>query len=180
MKTLLIAVAFLALSALPAAAAQGPYAGASLGFFIPHDSDASASADVEYDLGGGLNLKGGFKFDDFRVEGEFGYKAADVDRRAADITILSYMINGYYDVNVNSPLKPFLGVGIGLINGDVDGFGDDTVFGYQFTAGASYPLDKNWNLDFYYRLQGSSDFEQAGNDLSYTSSNFNAGFRYNF
>lgn len=196
-KELLIAVALLALSALPASA-QGPYVGGSLGLFIPHESDISVpglgSADVEYDLGFGFTLNGGYNFDDFRLEGEFGYKASDVDKISGpggsvsvsdvELTVLSFMVNGYYDVKMNSPFKPYFGVGIGLINGELDGggsTGDDTVFGYQITAGVSYPINKNLNLDFYYRFQGAaSDFEDAGDELSYTSSNLNAGVRYNF
>jgi len=195
---LLIAMAFFALSVLPAAAAQGPYAGASVGFFVPHDSDLSVSGggsgDVEYDLGLGFNVKAGYNFDGYRVEGEIGYKAADVDRissggisasvNGADITILSYMVNGYYDFKVNSPFKPFIGAGIGIIDGEVGDGGsttDDVVLGYQLTAGVSYMLNRNLNLDLYYRFQGAAiDFEDAGDKISYTSSNFNAGLRYNF
>jgi opacity protein-like surface antigen len=185
---LLVAAAFLALSVLPAAAAQGPYVGASVGLFMPHDADLSVpglgTGDVEYDLGVGFTIKAGYKVDDFRIEGEFGYQTADVDNASGvDLTVLSYMVNGYYDFKVNSPLKPFVGVGVGLLNGemDVQGFKpDDTVFGYQFTAGVAYPLDKNLNFDVYYRFQGSADFELDGADLSYTSSNINAGLRYNF
>jgi opacity protein-like surface antigen len=131
---LLIAGALLALSVLPAAAAQGPYVGASVGLFIPHESDLSnpgvGTANVEYDLGFGLDIKGGYNFDGYRLEGEFGYKVADVDKISAfglsanvnnaDITVFSYMVNGYYDFKVHSPFKPFIGAGIGIIHGDLD------------------------------------------------------------
>jgi outer membrane immunogenic protein len=194
---LLIALAFLALSVLPAAAAQGPYVGGSVGLFIPHESDlkiaGGGSANVEYDIGFGLDIKAGYNFDGYRLEGEFGYKVADVDKVSAsgitanlnnsDITILSYMVNGYYDFKVRSPLKPFIGAGIGIINGKLNDSGsktDDTVFGYQITAGVSYPVNRNLNFELYYRFQGSSDIEDAGDKLSYTSSNLNAGLRYNF
>jgi outer membrane immunogenic protein len=194
---LLIAVAFIALSVLPAAA-QGPYVGASGGLFIPHESDITitglGSANVEYDVGGGFNINAGYDFNGFRLDAEFGYKAADIDKisgpggsvsvSGADITVLSYMVNGFYDFKINSPVKPYLGVGIGILNGELDDNGissDDTVFGYQVTAGIAYPMNKNLSFDLFYRLQGApKDFDVDGTKLSYTSSNINLGLRYNF
>ena len=149
---------------------------------------------TEYKTGYGFNIDAGYNFDGFRLEGEFGYKAADVDKFTAlgasasisgvDMTVLSYMVNGYYDVKVNAPVQPFFGVGIGVINGELDIVGnkfDDTVFGYQFTAGVTGAVNKNLNLDLYYRFQGAaSDFEKEGGKLAYTSSNIFAGVRFNF
>lgn len=195
-KSLLV-LAFLALSAVPAVA-QGPYVGASAGLFIPHESDISSadlgSGDLEYEVGFGFDLKAGINLYDFRLEGEFGYKSADVDEgtdafgsfdvSGVDITLFSFMFNGYYDFRTNTRLKPYVGAGIGLLNLELDDNGfksDDTAFGYQFTAGVALPVDRYLSLDFYYRFQGSaSDFETADDDISYTSSNINAGLRYNF
>ena len=197
MKKLLVAVLLLAVSAVPAVGA-GPYVGASAGLFIPHESDLSISGvgevDVEYDMGGGFDVKAGYDFDGFRVEAEVGYKGADVDEISgpggsvnvdgADITVMSYMLNGYLDMKTNGSVQPFLGVGIGFLNGEIDDNGfttDDTVFGYQLTAGLALPINKNLSLDLYYRFQGAaSDFEDAGDELSYTSSNIYGGFRYAF
>lgn len=193
----LFVLAFLALSAVPAAA-QGPYVGVSAGVFMPHESDVStpgfSDGELEYDMGFGFDVKAGVNLYDFRLEGEFGYKSADVDEftdasgsfniRDVDVTVLSFMANGYYDFRTNTRLKPYVGAGIGFLNFEVDDSGsrsDDTTFGYQFTAGVSVPIDRFLSLDFYYRFQGSgSDFEADEDEISYTSSNFNAGLRYNF
>ena len=96
---------------------------------------------------------------------------------------MSLMANGYYDIKTGGPVQPFIGAGLGLINGEFDnGFeDDDTVLGYQLTAGVTTAINQNINLDFYYRYQGAvSDFEVDGVDVSYGSSNFFAGMRYNF
>lgn len=192
MKQALIAVVLFALSVVPAAAA-GPYFGASVGGFVPHEADLSAfgeEVDVEYDTGMGFDVKGGYDFDGFRLEGEFGYKNADVDKVEdfevddADLTIMSFMFNAFADMKTGTPLTPFVGAGIGFLNGEVeedDLSTDDTVFGYQLTAGLAYAVTPNLNLELYYRFQGAgSDFEDDEAELSYTSSNINVGVRWAF
>lgn len=198
MKKAIVAASLLCLaSALPAAAAQGPYVGLGGGLAIIHDSDVetfvpgfgTARGDIEYDLGGGFNISAGYKFDQMRLEAEFGYNKADVDSVSAfgftesisgDIEIMSYMVNGFYDMKVAAPVTPFFGLGLGAINGD-DGDDDDTAFGYQLTAGITSPINEFLNLDVYYRYQGTfSDFEVEGVDISYDASLIFAGLRYNF
>ena len=201
MKKALLAAAFLCLaSALPTAAAQGPYVGLAGGLAIFHDSDidvrvpgfGTVSGEVEYDIGYGFNVSAGYKFDQMRLEAEFGYNKADVDKistagvtesATGDVTIMSYMINAYYDMKLAAPITPFFGVGLGMINGDLEDE-EDTVFGYQLTAGVTSPINEFLNLDVYYRYQGASDFEAdaAGMpvDFSYDSSLVFAGLRYTF
>jgi opacity protein-like surface antigen len=189
MKKAIVAASLLCLaSALPAAAAQGPYVGLGGGLAIIHDSDVDGrftSGDVEYDLGGGFNVSAGYKFDQMRLEAEFGYNTADVDRVSGpgfggDLEVMSYMVNGIYDMTVAAPVTPFFGVGLGAINGDSGG-DDDTQFGYQLTAGVTSPINEFLNLDVYYRYQGTaSDFEVEGLEVSYDASLIFAGLRYNF
>lgn len=192
----LVVVLLLAVSATSALAA-GPYVGAAGGVSMVHDSDISEpglSGTVEYDTGFGFNVSAGYNFDPVRVEFEFGYKNADVDKieafgfgvpvDGADLTVMSYMVNGFYDIKTNSAVTPYIGAGIGMINGELDDNGytsDDTVFGYQLIVGAAYNVNKNFALDLSYRFQGAADdFSMNGSDVSYMSSSIMAGMRYSF
>jgi len=185
MKKAIVAASLLCLaSALPAAAAQGPYVGLGGGLAIIHDSDTNFGGDVEYDLGGGFNVSGGMVFDQMRLEAEFGYNAADIEDSGADLTTMSYMVNGFYDMKVAAPVTPYFGLGLGFINGELDDGiidDDDTSFAYQLTAGVTSPINQYLNLDVYYRYQGTtSDLEVFGDEISYDASLIFAGLRYNF
>lgn len=180
------------------AIASGPYVSAGGGVSILHESDLSisglGSVDVSYDTGMGFVVGAGYDFDGVRLEGEFGYRNADVDKisgaggsvsvSGVDMTIMSYMANGYFDIKSGSLVTPYVGGGVGMIKGEMDFDGDkldDTVFGYQLTAGLSFAANQNVTFDLYYRLQGAgSDFEKDGGELSYLSSNIFAGMRLKF
>lgn len=183
-----------------AMAASGPYVSASGGLSVFHDNDAeiagvASNASVSYKTGYGFNAAAGYRMNDFRLEAEFGYKKADLKNIThplitgtfinSDQTVMSYMLNGYYDINLDVPsFTPFVGAGLGLLNGEVNLNGikrDDNVLGFQFTAGGSYNINKNVSLDLYYRYQGASyAFDLDGLKLSYGSSNINGGIRYHF
>lgn len=99
------------------------------------------------------------------------------------------MIDGYYDIKTGTVLTPYVGGGLGLLHGEADlvGLGlqganiDKTVLGYQVAVGAGFEVDKNITLNIGYKFQGAgSDFSKNGISLAYLSSNFFAGFRYNF
>jgi len=200
MKIRALLVGVLLVASTTSALAAGPYIGAAGGVSIFHDSDvkdtaSNETATAEFDTGIGFNVSAGYNFDPVRVEFEFGYKEADVDKftvpgfgsvsgASSDAQVLSYMANAYYDIKTNSPFTPYIGVGLGLLNGefkDPDFKEDDTVFGYQFAVGAAYNFNKNVAFDVSYRFQGAaSDFEVGASEISYMSSNIMAGLRYNF
>lgn len=196
-KTLLMGL-LLAASATSALAA-GPYLGVAGGVTIAHDADVMdkrllAKVPVEYDAGFGFNVTVGYDFQPARLEFEFGYKQNDLNKAYvagvgrkvsnADITVMSYMVNALYDFKANSPLTPYAGVGIGLINGDSKTQGvkrDDTVFGYQIIIGANYNMNKNTALDLsYHFLSAPSDFSSDISNIEYSSSNIMVGMRYTF
>lgn len=196
--TWLLAGLLVAASATSAMAA-GPYVGTSVGPSFFHDSDVSdpfaGNANVSYDTGFVFNFAGGYRFDSgVRLEGEYGYKKADISNLSlggityttsdSDLSVMSFMVNAFYDINLNSPFTPFVGAGIGALRGNVSTSGqdfDDTVFGYQLSAGISYAATKNVNFDLSYRFEGAaSDFNMDGSDLSYHSSNILVGVRYTF
>jgi len=194
MKKAVLAALFLCLaSALPAAAAQGPYLGVAGGLAVVHDSDIDEvpgpdDSDAEFDVGFGFNVAAGMRFDPVRVEAEFGLNNADMDGSegrglAGDVTTMSFMLNGYYDLKIAAPVTPFFGAGLGIINAELEvngREGDDTNFGYQLTAGVTSNINPHLDLDIYYRYQGAPDFEDNGIEMSYDSSLIFAGLRYSF
>ena len=194
MKIRALLVGIILVLSATAALAAGPYVGGAVGLSYLHDSDVSTGDTASYDLGYGLLLNAGYKFDavPVRAEFEFGYKKASVkdaegyNADGVDVSAMSFMVNGYYDIKTNSAFTPYVGGGIGAIRGELSGApgnldGDDTQFGYQLMLGCAYNFNKNLAIDLSYRFQGSTDFNIGGNEkISYRSSNFMLGMRYTF
>jgi outer membrane immunogenic protein len=191
MRKMVLAALLLAGTASSAVAA-GPYIGGSTGLSIFHEADLDNGYNdtLGYDPGPAVNVSGGYNFGGLRLEGEYGYKHADVydvsgyRANGMDTAIHSAMANVLYDFIPNRVATPVLGVGFGALFGE---FGDhngsyhDTKPGYQVTVGAAFNLGKRVNLDIAYRLQGAfEDFEVAASKVSYMSSNLLVGARYNF
>lgn len=196
MKIRSLLVGLLLVASATSALAAGPYIGAAGGVSIMHDSDVSATGfdgTVLYDTGYGFNVSAGYDLEPVRVEFEFGYKNADIDTvrvdgqgvsvSDSDISVMSYMANAYFDIKTQSAFTPYIGAGLGVVNGEIDIEGDkddDTVFGYQIIAGVAYNMNKNMAIELSYRFQSSSDLSITDADVSYMSSNIMAGLRYNF
>lgn len=196
MKIRSLLVGLLLVASATSALAAGPYIGAAGGVSIMHDSDVSApgfDGTVLYDTGYGFNVSAGYDLEPVRVEFEFGYKNADIDTvrvdgqgvsvSDSDISVMSYMANAYFDIKTQSAFTPYIGAGLGVVNGEIDIEGDkddDTVFGYQVIAGVAYNMNKNMAIELSYRFQSSSDLSIDDADVSYMSSNIMAGLRYNF
>ena len=194
----------LALGAGTASAAEGrPYVGVAAGVAILEDStlsDRTGSVSVTYNPGFVLNGTAGYEFKNgLRVEGEFNYRRAEMDRvsvgnigAAISSTAWSIgmMANGYYDFRNSSVVTPYLGAGIGFVNvnvgdGSINGIrvwskADDTVFAYQVAVGAALDMTRQAALDIGYRYFGTDDprFDTAKG--TYTSHNIMLGLRYRF
>lgn len=137
----------------------------------------------------GLNLEGDYNFGSLRMEGEFCYKNTDIKKNTfkkvsdTDVSIMSYMLNSYYNIQNKTsiePIKPYIGVGLGLINANIDSAtsGDNSVLGYQIIVGTGYEIDKNITLDFSYRFHRTAqDFKVEGKDIPFINSNVFAGLR---
>ena len=179
--------------------AAGAYIGVAGGASIFHDSDVKTAGyptvTASYKTGGGVNINAGASFDGGgRIEGEFGYKKADLDKfsvgghsasaTGVDATIYSYMINGLYDFKTQSAFTPYIGGGVGFLKASMNDNGyktDDTALGYQLIVGAGIVVNPTVTIDISYRLQGAaSDFNIDGSDVSYLSSNIYGGLRFNF
>lgn len=198
MKIKIFLVVFLLAASTSSVFAANAYIGIAGEASFINDSDIDVpglpTITASYDTGFGFNVSGGAKFEGGRIEGEYGYKKADVDELSGpggsttvsgtDLTVTSYMLNGYIENPKQTNINPYLGVGLGLINGELNvpgGKGDDTVFGYQLMLGAGFKVNEYITLDISYRFQGAADeFHVDDADISYHSSNINAGIRFNF
>lgn len=197
-------------SAPLAQAAANPYIGISAGIGFLTDSDVEVAQVVkledviEYKSGFGVNGALGLDGEMWRLEGAIGYQVNDLDAVAdvdfgeledfigdidAEVAILSFMANGYLDIDMPSaPVSPYLMAGAGAANVSFDIEGeseDDTVFAYQFGAGLGVEVTPNVVLDVGYRYFASSDVSPGDDndddvEISIASHNIMAGVRVGF
>jgi len=84
-------------------------------------------ADWDLDFGFGAGGSAGYDFGDFRAEAEFSFQSAnfrhgekidkDADREADDnLTVMSILANGFFDLDTGTPFVPFIGIGAGAVN----------------------------------------------------------------
>lgn len=85
----------------------------------------------------------------------------------------TYLGNLYYDWKIKElPIKPFIGVGIGLIGVNMDIYNyvskDDYVMAYQFTLGFSYDINPKLKLSVEYKNLNSNELSyELVNDKGY-------------
>ena len=186
-----------------AQAAADPYVSASAGIAFLSDSDAEGSGitledALEYKTGfavnGAIGLDGGM----YRLEGAIGYQVNELDKRQgieipddidAEVSILSFMANGYLDIEMPiAVVTPYLmaGAGVAHVNFDVPDpeWESDTVFAYQLGAGVGIGAAPNVTLDLGYRYFATGDVSPIDDsdhiDISIASHNIMAGVRVGF
>ena len=178
-------------------------------------------ADLELGFSSGITLLGAFGCDygDYRLEGELGYQANDVDSVSldvlipdvidgedididesadleGDITVLSLLVNGYYDIDLGGgvELSPTVGVGVAQVSMDDVNFDEDvpdvfdeigldiseTTFAYQAGIGLGIPLGSNIMLDARYRYFATTDFTMLAVNTNIESHNALLGLRVGF
>lgn len=199
-KSILILISFLGMFFASSSAlyAEGMYLGGDLGVAFLSDSDVDAfgySAEISSDTGYSIGLALGYEFEyNIRLEAAIGYQANDLDELSVygytesldgDISILSFMANGYYDFKNSTAFTPFLMAGIGLanINADLDSIDesdDDTVFAYQAGLGVGYALNDRVTLDLKYVYFATEDVDFDGIDAEISSHNAVLGIRFAF
>lgn len=191
------------------AADKGMYVSGNLGISLLSDSDVEQSGfptiETSFDLGFNIGGAIGYDYGNIRAEGEIAYRLNDIDEFAVlgfifpgggDVSALSFMVNGYYDLHsANSPLVPYLGLGVGFANVMVDASvggipllvadDDDLVFAYQFMAGIGYEISPTTALTVGYRYFQTSDasFSDPGFpdvEAEIQSHEFNFGVRVMF
>ncbi len=175
---------------------EGMYFSGNIGFGIRSDSKLTGSAgqfdnDPAFVINGAIGIK---LKENFRVEGEIGYHLNAANRTSNgqnfDFSVLSFMGNAYFDIATQSPLKPYLGIGLGfgIAGGSEDSFGSsdsDMVGAFQFMAGLGYDISPKMTLTFGYRYFTTSDPDFALPtvgffETEYTSHDFLFGARFRF
>ena len=197
-KKLLLPLLFAGLWATPACAT--PYVGVSAGLGLLNKSDVTAygvtvNDAVEYKAGIPFGVAIGVKSDCYRLEGAVSYQTHSVDNylgvpagsNSPDVSVLSFMANGYYDICIkDSDVSPYLTGGIGLASVKVKESGDTTLdesaFAWQLGAGVGFKASENVVVDLGYRYFKTSDVtsNDGTSDISVAGSNILAGIRYSF
>ncbi len=217
MKRLLVmaifALVFITTSAQ--AADKGMYVSGIAGLsLVPElDQEISGTRVFETDFDPGIKIAGalGYDFGALRAEVEIGYLTNEANDGMGfggsgpvegDVSVLSFMVNGYYDIHTpNFSLVPYLGVGIGGASIDAHIIApflapsqvvDDsaTVFAYQFMAGFGWNVSPSITLTADYRYFATTDpeftpgnaFVPGSPDLTsdYNNHSFNLGARFKF
>jgi len=150
-------------------------------------------------IGGGL----GYRYGDFRVEGEVMYGRNDADHirfsggggdLAGYFDMWGATINFFYDIPTGVRFRPYVGAGLGGVRFEAHdvtlaGFppthGSNTLFTYRLMAGVSYVLTDGWRLLLGYRFTGigGQDYETGGLPLHGDSLRTHAvqmGVQYDF
>lgn len=104
-------------------------------------------------------------------------------------------LNGIYNIDTNGKLKPYLGLGITLIQeididlspDEINSFSNSGNIGFQGIAGLDFNFSKNWAINWEAKYVTFSQFNMDGesNDLKlknlkYNPFIFNIGFKYRF
>ena len=193
----MIAALLVFLASMPLAqGAANPYASVSAGLGLLSDSDVEGSwiSEIDYKTGFAVNGALGLNEGMYRIEGAVGYQVNDWDKvnggdvdADAEIAILSFMANGYLDIDMPASLiTPYLMAGVGVANvdfsaDDVVDSEDDTVFAYQLGAGIGFDVAPNVLLDLGYRYFATADVSPEEDvDVSIASHNIMAGVRVGF
>lgn len=178
------------------AADQGLYLRAEVGGSFPADldggnwldpSDTGLGGDLDsgFVLGGGV----GYRFTpSVRAEAVIGWRGGfdfkhDVSDRFGNsgttdsgAKVLTGMVNVYYDLPVDFPVKPYVGLGVGVARTKLDGVtytlnggyldredsNSETNFAWAVMGGVSYEVTSSVALDLGYRYLDAGDIKTSG------------------
>ncbi|MCR4379392.1 MAG: OmpA family protein [Rhodospirillales bacterium] len=180
----------------------GPYVGVGVGFVDAPSTTVTdtASRSVKFDNGLMGSLALGYDYgSNWRAEVELSRRANDLDSvagatAAGKMQATSLMANAIYDFDINSPVTPYLGAGLGFSQvklKNASPFGassindSDRALAYQGIAGLSYAVNETIDLFADYRYFATRDLDvntAAGTAASFDASTHSvmAGLRFNF
>lgn len=202
-KRVLVVICSCFFLALPAVClgANGWYGSVNAGVAMATDSDLTVNGvlDVELAYDAGYTVGGalGYMMENYRIEGEIAYQANDVESGngipvppgySMEASVLTFLVNGYLDIDTGGPFTPFVTAGLGAAKIEFDMTGepseDDTVFAYQLGAGIGFAVSESVTLDLRYRYLGLADMEFTdGSDkieVEAASHNITLGLRVAF
>ena len=168
-----------------------PYVELNLGASIPLDSKIIDNADASYTPTIAVTSAVGYAFNqNFRVDLEYGYQEADIDRiagvnvdGAASLTVHTALANGYYNFKNSTKITPFIGGGVGaaFLEGNLgSASASDTVLAYQGTAGASYSVNDHLAVTGSYRYLDTEDGALGMQKASFSDNLVRLGMAYSF
>jgi opacity protein-like surface antigen len=140
----------------------------------------SGELDAAFELGWSANGALGYQFGGIRAEAEFSYlsvnqnKIGETELKAEDydalpqLTAMSFMANGWYELDTGTPFSPFIGIGLGAANvtftRETDKDAEDDFepmefsgwgFAYQAGAGLGVEVADGFSIRLGYRLFGT-------------------------
>ena len=215
MRALGLTVSALALLAIPAFAGQpvkGFYVGGGVGLTVPMDDEVESKTSgisthkLSFDPGWLVDGQVGYAYGNgLRTELEVGYRRANVDTitnpygnatlgTPGHYGVLNTMVNAIYDMDINAPLTPYIGVGVGYAHvwandlriatspTTIDTASDKSAgaFAYQAIAGFSYDLCPHWAATVDYRYLATTRLDFGNMKSEYSSHNVLFGVRYEF
>ncbi len=175
----IVLCAALVLVSTPAWAKEGWYAGVKGGVVGGADTDVAPTAGtLTKNAEIGPAIMGTIGYADgngARMEGEISWRKNDVDTDGLtlaglpfDLNLenLAFMVNGAYDVQLNSQATSFImgGIGFSRVSGTLEHAGadfdeDDIVFAYQFGTGLAFPVTDSVSFNVSYRFFGTTEPE---------------------
>lgn len=182
----------LALAAILGALAAAPAAQADIVDFAQVSAGVSMAPDLEYNavpfaMENGINVGGEVGwgvYPNVTVGLDLFFTSQDYTGYLSSLESFSVMVNGTYICDYFTSVRPYVGVGAGLINVSYDGdtqfpafSGSDMVFGYQGSVGLLIPISTNLDVNVGYRYQGGGDATIQGIDVEYQSHNASIGLR---
>jgi opacity protein-like surface antigen len=160
---------------------EGPYAGVGLGFTkvdgVTYDLLGApvVAHPAEFDSDQGLQLRAGWAFGGPRLEVEwadlgvnaknFG-RVGEIEPADGKLGVDTWMVNLFYDFDLESKFIPYLGVGVGQANVKAEGISKDTnlpdrtgfvdgggaVFAWQVILGVAYQWNEHLGATLDYRI----------------------------
>lgn len=136
------------------ASAEGFYAGGMLGVGAGGGETDKSGYDLEFDPGLFLNGFVGKDLGSVRVEGEVAYRQNDFNKFGGipvygEMTSVAYMANIYYDVENDSVVTPYVGLGVGVARVTFDSVvisDEDNAFALQLITGVSFLVSRSVSI----------------------------------
>ncbi len=181
-KIVLMFVLLAGIASTPAIAK--PYISGSVGLGMPGDWD-EVEHHEKFDSSAAWNGAIGYSFGSYRLEAALGYENPNYKNdSSADASILTVMANGYYDIDTNSKITPYLMAGAGIADINVSWWTANSSTSFVWQVGAGVGLKGNDHVTFdlgyrYIRPEGLECPEDHSN-VSWSSHHIMAGVRYQF